>query len=295
MTPMVLLFGVGGMLVTAGIVAGVLAVLYQADPDAPKRRGAGVSVPKARLVHGLAAAAGVLVLALTGWPVAAIATALAVWFIPSVIGGAKKSEAQIIRMEAVAAWTRRLADMLRSGAASSLDTALRRSVGTVPAPIATEVQALVTRMGPQGMERALRAFAREVNDPAGDLVAAVLILRSRHGGAGMADVLTQLAADLDDRVRMTREVEAERAKPRATTRIIVLVTAAVIGGMILLVRPFLAPYGTLLGQVALAGIGVVFAFALRWLRQLNRPDPGYRFLETAADSSAALAQAGATT
>jgi Flp pilus assembly protein TadB len=213
----------------------------------------------------------VVVLLVTGWPVAALGIGLGVWFVPSVLGGQALAQREIARTEAIAAWTRRLADLLASGAVGSLDAALRRSVSACPAPIATEVAALVNRMGPQGMETALRAFADDLNDRAAEKVAGALILRSRHGGRGLAEVLSGLAADLDERVRMVREIEAERATPRSNTRTIVILTAVLIIGEIVFARGFLSPYSTLLGELGLVVVIAVFGMALRWLRRLSEP------------------------
>ncbi len=58
--------------------------------------------------------------------------------------------------------------------------------------------------------------------PAGGVVDQGCHAHSRRGVAGLAQLLNALAADLDDRSRTVREVEAERAKPRANMRIIVV-------------------------------------------------------------------------
>jgi tight adherence protein B len=126
-------------------------------------------------------------------------------------------------------------------------------------------------MGPQGVEPALRQFAREVDDPAAGKIAMVLILRERNGGPGLAEVLTALAADLDDRSRMVREVEAERAKPRANMRTIVVVTLVLVVGMVLFARTFLSGYSTPFGQVSLLLDVALFGTALRWMRRLSDP------------------------
>jgi tight adherence protein B len=121
------------------------------------------------------------------------------------------------------------------------------------------------------MEPALRRFAAEVNDPAADKISGVLILRERNGGPGLADVLTGLAVDLDDRSRMIREVEAERSKPRSNMRTIVVVTGLLIAGMILFARTFLSGYSSVFGQIMLVAVAAVFAFALRWMKNLSNP------------------------
>lgn len=107
-------------------------------------------------------------------------------------------------------------------------------------------------MAVQGLEQAVRAFADQVGDPAAEKIAGVLILRDRNGGPGLADALTALAQDLDERARMIREVEAERAKPRANMRTIVTVTAVLVVGMMLFARTFLSGYSTPAGQQSTA-------------------------------------------
>ena len=263
MTAGLLLLTLSGLLVSGGVVMAVAAVRgvgirpAGSPPVRPSPR------PRITRLHVGALAAGVLVLLITGWPVAALATVGTVAFIPKVLGGGKASKQVITTSEALADWTRRLADLIGSGAAGSTREALRRSLSSAPEPIAPAVTNLVTRMGPQGVEPALRQFADEVGDPAADRIAMVLILRERNGGPGLAEVLTALATDLDDRSRMVREVEAERAKPRANMRTIVVVTLVLVFGMTLFARTFLSGYSTPLGQVALLVVVAIFGTALR--------------------------------
>ena len=271
MTAGLLLLTLAGLLVSGGLVVAVAAVrgfgLLPAGSRPERRFHRRLLTP----LHLGALGTAVLVLLITGWPVAALAAAGAVAFIPKVLGGGKASKQMIATSEALADWTRRLADLISSGAAGSTRDALRRSLSSAPEPIAPAVTNLVTRMGPQGVEPALRQFAREVDDPAADKIAMVLILRERNGGPGLAEVLTALAADLDDRSRMVREVEAERAKPRANMRTIVVVTLVLVVGMTLFARTFLSGYSTPLGQVALLLDVAIFATALRWMRRLSDP------------------------
>ncbi|MCU1613217.1 MAG: putative Flp pilus assembly protein TadB [Frankiales bacterium] len=278
MTAGVLLMVLAGLLVAGGLVGAVAAVrgvsvLFSGSPSARGSRR-----PRITPLHLGALATGVVVLLITGWPVAALAAAAGVVFVPQVLGGGKASKRVIATSEALADWTRRLADLISSGAAGSTRDALRRSLSSAPEAIAPVVSNLVTRMGPQGVEPALRQFAREVDDPAADKIAMVLILRERNGGPGLAEVLTALATDLDDRSRMVREVEAERAKPRANMRTIVVVTLVLVVGMVLFARTFLSGYSTPLGQVALLLDVALFGTALRWMRRLSDPPRPARVL-----------------
>ena len=67
-------------------------------------------------------------------------------------------------------------------------------------------------------------FADDLDDATGDLVAANLILGARRRGAGLASVLEGLAESVAADVRARREIEADRAKPRATARWVTLIT-----------------------------------------------------------------------
>ena len=271
MTAGALLLTLSGLLLSAGLVGVVGAVRgvsflpeRSSSVRSSSRRGA------TPLLLG-ALAAGVVVLLVTGWPAAALGAAGGVVFIPKVLGGGQAAKRLIATSEALADWTRRLADLISSGAAGSTRDALRRSLSSVPEPLAPAVTNLVTRMGPQGTETALRQFAREIDDPAAEKIAMVLILRERNGGPGLAEVLTALAADLDDRSRMVREVEAERAKPRSNMRTIVVVTLVLVVGMTLFARTFLSGYSTPVGQIALLAVVAIFATSLRWMRRLSEP------------------------
>lgn len=270
MTPGVLAMTVAGLLIAGGLT-GVAAAWCGVRLLPPRPARSGAARWQLTGLHVAGAAAGVLVLLLTGWPVAALGAAASVVFIPKVVGGAGAARQLIDRSEALADWTRRLADLISSGAAGSTRDALRRSLSSAPAPIAPEVGRLVSRMGPQGTESALRRFAAEVDDPAAEKIAMVLILRERNGGPGLAEVLTALAADLEERSRMVREIEAERAKPRSNMRTIVGVTGLLMAGMMLFARTFLTPYSTVFGQLMLALVVGIFAVALRWMRRLSEP------------------------
>lgn len=271
MTAGMLLLVLAGLLVSGGLVAAVAAVRGVSFLSTAATAGGRSRRRRITPLHLGAVATGVLALLVTGWPVAALAAAGGVVFIPTVLGGGKASRQVIATSEALADWTRRLADLISSGAAGSTRDALRRSLSSAPEPIAAAVSNLVSRMGPQGVEPALRQFAREVDDPAADKIAMVLVLRERNGGPGLAEVLTALAADLDERSRMVREVEAERAKPRANMRTIVVVTLVLVVGMTLFARTFLSGYSTPVGQLALLFDIALFATALRWMRRLSDP------------------------
>ncbi len=244
-----------------------------------------------------ALAATALAWLVTGWPVAAVAAGLAVIGVPRLLSQSA-TRRQLDRLEALEAWTRRLADLLGSGA-GGLEQAIAASVRTCPAPIAAEVRALAGRLRMQGPEPALRAFADDLADAgssAADLVAAALILRVRRGGRGLRPVLEALAGDVAELVRARRAIEADRAKPRQNVRVLLAITVVVVAAMLGFARDFLAPFGTPVGQLILAVIIAVFGSGIGLLGRITRLPEAPRFLPAAtsppARSTAAAFPAG---
>ena len=214
----------------------------------------------------------------TGWPVAGPVVAAAVLGLPRVLAPVEAREA-IVRGEAVATWTRRVADLLASGA-GGLEQAIRRSADTAPDPIAEPVRALARQMRLHGTETALRAFADELADPAADAVVLALLLRVRTGGRGLAELLHAQATTQAEQVRARRQVEADRAKPRTTVRCLLAIVAAMLAGLFACAADYLTPFSTPAGQLVLACLAVFAAAAVVWMHRLTTPPAADRVLHT---------------
>jgi len=140
-----------------------------------------------------------------------------------------------------------------------------------------------------GTDEALRTFADEIDDPAGDQIAAALIIATGQRGGGVHGVLRALAEMLARDIASRREIEADRAQHRTTLRWIV----AFVGAFTLFAivnKSYSAPYGTVTGEAVLALVATLYAAGLAWLHRLGAiPGPG-RFLDarlgrmTGADS-----------
>ncbi|GAA3588335.1 hypothetical protein GCM10022222_86110 [Amycolatopsis ultiminotia] len=232
-----------------------------------------------------ALAAATLVWSATGWPVAALLTAAAVFAVPALVRG-QDARQFIERLDALASWVRRLADLLASGA-GGLEQAISTSARTAPAALTTEIETLATRVRTRGLESALRAFAEEVGDEAADDVVLTLILRARAGGRGLVDVLDATATALERSVVARRDIEADRAKPRTDVRAILGITAVLFGGLVIFAHEFLTPFDDVLGQLVLAGIGALLTAAGWWMHLLTRPRRSVRLLGPASRSPAA--------
>lgn len=223
----------------------------------------------------LAGVAGLTLLAVTGWPVLALAGAAAVAFVPA-MAAVRSARRQILVLEGLEQWVRRLADLLSAG--RGLEDALEVSARTAPAsvagPIAGLARCLVLRTGTRD---ALLSFADEIDDPAADRIAAALIIATGQRGGALAGVLTALADMLARDVAARRQIEADRAEHRTAIRwIIGFVGAFTVFAIVN--RSYSAPFGTAAGEAVLALVTLLYAAGLAWLNRLSvLANPG-RFL-----------------
>jgi Flp pilus assembly protein TadB len=259
---------------TAGL--GVVLVLAAA-------RGTSVLPPRPTAAspgsagRGLAAlAVGAVVQIVTGWPVAALAAAVAVVALPHVLGGAARHRSEVARVEAVAAWTEQLRDTI--AAANGLEHAIAASAEVAPAPIAAEVGRLVARLDYERLPDALRSFADEVDHPAADFVVAGLIVASERQARDLASMLGQLAGCARDEAQMRSRVWAGRARTRTSVRVITGAVLLFAIGLVLFDRAYLAPYGSFGGQAMLGLVVVIFAAAFVAMDRMGRIEPPERFV-----------------
>jgi Flp pilus assembly protein TadB len=275
----IVLAALAGAAIIAGLVIGVRELIGSrpAAPGTPPPRRPLAGLLSAgtgrRLL--LAAAACLLVLAVTRWPVAGLAAALAVFFLPRALSVSAQRR-RTAKLEALEQWTRRLGDML--AASRGLEEALEASARSAPAAIAEPVAALAVRLASRtGTEAALRSFAADIGDPAGDRIAAALIIATGRRGGAVRDVLNALAAMIARDVAARREIDAERAQHQTTLRWIVIFVAA-FTVFAVANRSYSSPYGTVPGEVVLALVTALYAGGLSWLYHLGTmPAPG-RFL-----------------
>ena len=281
----------GGALVVAGIIGVILGVRRTpVAPPAPRRRNqsrlssrwAGMERrTKILAVAGLIA--GALIYLFTGWLIAVVLVPLAAVGLPTLLS-APPSAARIDRLEALEEWTRALAGVLTVGV--GLEEALRSTLRSTPEAIRPEVTTLVARLRARiSTEEALRAFADDLNDATGDLVAAYLILGARRRGQGLASVLESLAESVAADVRARRAIEADRAKPRTTARWVTIITISVLG-FLTLTGDYISPYGSPLGQLLLILLLSAYVGLLIWMRNMAKGEALPRFLGDAAREGA---------
>ncbi|MFE1397027.1 type II secretion system F family protein [Nocardiopsis dassonvillei] len=276
MTAALVLGGAGGLLLGAGAWLLLTGVRHL-------HRNAGARVRRTPVPHTqvLRAAStvvgGVLIGLLTGWPVAGLLVAAGMWWLPRLLGPDREHASRVAQVDAVAGWAEQIRDLMAG--AAGLHQAIAYTVPTAPEPIRADVTHLAEQLQ-RGTppEEALREFAVRVQVPTADLVVAALSSAASRHAADLGALLSSLAQAAREQAAMLVRIAATRARVRTSARIIAATTLALAVGLALVNADYLAPYNTGIGQLVLAGIGVLWAVGLVWLARLTRTSLGPRVL-----------------
>ena len=260
------------------VVSGFLLIVYGCRKA--ERRTVSVRLPHLDwrspwVIAGVLFAAGLAIALFTGWLVVAIVLPLLGVGLPYLIGRSDQA-VDISKMEAMEEWTRSLSGILTAG--TGLEQALVATLRSTPAPLRTDVSLLVARLRARWTtESAIRAFAEDLNDPTGDIIAANLLLGAQQRGDGLATILEGLAESVALDIRARRQVEADAAKPRATARWVTIITAVVLAGLFL-TGTYVSPYKTGVGQFILLALLGAYAAVLVWMKKIAAGPAPLRFL-----------------
>ncbi len=284
-----LLAGLFGTLVMIGVLGAATALVPRPPRDpAPHATPAVLvwwaRVPRRTKAIGVAAVVvGLGVGLATGWVAAIVVIPAAALGLPYLLS-APPAAARIRRLEAMEEWTRSLAGVL--GAGVGLEQAITATLRSAPAPITPEITRLVARLRARwDTETALRAFADDLDDVTGDLIAANLILAARRRNRSLAPALQAVAASVTEDVASRRRVEAGRAKPRGSARLVTMFSAGVLA-VLAFTGDYVAPYRTPVGQVLLLVLLAAYAAGLLWMRRMAEGTPAPRILGATARAGA---------
>lgn len=281
-----------GVLAIAGAVVGVVGVIGTTRPPRPPSAlalrlrgwwtGSGRSrreqrTHQAKLLTSIGA--GALVWLLTGWPAAGVIIGIAVPGIPWLFGAGRAEKLAIARLEAVEAWTRRLADIVDRGL--GLQQAIVATATNAPQLIEQEIADLAARLqsnnDPIG---ALQQFADDLNDYTADQVVAPLMLHVSDRGEGLHEVLTAISRSIAAEIEMRSTVDAKRAGPRFAVRFLTFMTIGLLGYGVF--NPhYLQPYGTFVGQMVLLVLAGLYVALMMSVRNLSLPSRRERLLPPA--------------
>ncbi|MFF3326953.1 type II secretion system F family protein [Streptomyces sp. NPDC002889] len=227
----------------------------------------------------LVTTAGIVTLvvwAWTGWPVHGILAGAAVLGLPYVLNPGTAATLRIERLEALAQWLNHLAGVHQAGI--SLPQTIQASAKAAPAPIAPNVRALADRLR-SGLEAqdAFALFADELADGVSDHVVLLFQSHAVYKGPGLSDALEALAVTIHQQAADARDIEADRAKVRKSSRMVSIVICVVVVGC-MLNDAWSGWYQSPLGQIVLAALGGAFAWTLSWLRRIARTQPDPRLI-----------------
>jgi len=281
MTALVALFGLG-------VGAGVLVVLSGARGDtgapaaAARVHHLGAALPQRATIAGGSA---LVILALTRWPVAAVACGLLGWFAQDLLGGRANREAGVARTEAIASWTEMLRDTI--AASHGLEAAITATAPVSPEPIRIEIMTLAVAIEREPLPRALQRLAEDLRHPIADLVVSALTVAASGSVRELAELLGTLAAAARDEAAMQLRVEAARARMRTAVRVITGCTVVTAAGLVVLNPDYVDVYSSALGQVTLSLIAICWGMALWWLAKMSEFRTPERFLTAAPDLAGA--------
>ncbi|MEE1652120.1 type II secretion system F family protein [Brachybacterium sp. J144] len=263
------------------LIAGLRPV---AAPSSTPRRSQ-LTRPQRKQLHLIAIGLviGLLLWILTGYIAAVIAAPILALLAPQLIPRSTE-KSTIARLTAMEEWTRSLVGLL--GATASIEQAIIASRSSAPKALKEEIGMLAARLQSGiPIEQALTQFGDDLDDTTGDLLTGSLILGTRRRGAGLARLLEGTAETIADDVAARRQIEADRAKPRANARFITVIAVVVIAVEFLFNPAYVEPYRTALGQIILIALVALFLAALWWMNIVARDPKGQRLLRPTGDAS----------
>lgn len=278
LSPTLLLVVAVGALVGGGVVL-LWKALAGEEPSevATPKRGLKTRIQHVGTQLPIAIGAGLLVLVVTQWIVAALATGVLVLMWDTLFGGSSSERRSIAKIEALAAWTESLRDTVAGavGLEQAIPATAYAAAPAIQGPLAAMADRLRVRVP---LPVALQRFAEDMDDASADLIIAALILNSRLRGPGLREVLSSLSESARAELDMRQRVSAGRRSTRRSVQIVVGVTLAFVLGLRILNPAYVAPYGTPVGQLMLVVVIAIFGAGILWLRRLSRFETPDRFL-----------------
>ena len=226
---------------------------------------------------------GVVLLIVTRWIVLAGAGIALVLVWPLLFGGAKEEKHAAAKIEALATWAESLRDTIAG--AVGLEQAIPATVYASAPVIREDLALLADRMRVRvPLPTALRQFADDLDDPTADLIVSALIMNARLRGPGLRQLLSALADTARSELDMRQRVSASRAGTRRSAQIVVIFSIAIMLGLAIFNRSFVAPYSSVQGQLVLVVVVALFAMGMLWMRRLAGVRLPRRFLIATAQA-----------
>jgi hypothetical protein len=219
---------------------------------------------------------GAVAAAVTGWPVVFVIAGIGAYGVPKLFGQTSGAVAAV-KIEAIATWTEMLQGTL--AASAGLSQAIITTAPLTPPAIREPAMALSARIG-AGMnpKEALLRFGDEVADPSADRVICSLILAVSSRAQRLGDLLGALAESTRDEVALRLRIETSRASIRSGVRTVLVFSVGFAVALTVLAHAYLAPFGSVPGQMVLLVVGALYASGLTLMVMLARPPAPIRLL-----------------
>ena len=211
----------------------------------------------------------------TGWYAAAVLGLAMGWAGPKIVRAPKIRKKAIEEIEAYSQWAEQIRDLVSSS--GSLYEAVTLSSDNSPTLIRPQVIQMSTIARTTGLTPALDWFAREMRSPHADRL--VLGLRiAWDSGARVSEAFDSTARRMRGEVDLRRRNEV--ANSRAWTQVISILGVTILAVMLLAVfnRGFFDPFGTVIGQTVLLGVGGLIVGSIFWVLKLSVTEVPIRLL-----------------
>lgn len=224
----------------------------------------------------------ILVAAATGMWILVLVVPVAIIGLPILVRRSPATS-DVERLSDLEVWLRGMSGTLVGGALG-IEDSLRASVPAAPISLRPGLTRLMARLGAgQSTDRALRAWADDMNDATFDQVAACFLLEAERRGGALSAVLCELADTVAEQTTALRQIEADRAAPRSTARYATIISLVLLIGLAL-TGSIVTWYTTPLGQVAAVVFASAWTACLLWMRKIGAGKPIPRFLPASAPS-----------
>jgi tight adherence protein B len=275
--------GLLGAIFAVGLITFAVAMRPVDPADIPPSKSRhnpldSLQLDQLTIRFALGASLAIVTGVITRWPVAALLLGVGGFMAPSLLSGGAARKARLDRMEAIASWAEMLRDTMAG--AGGLEQSIIATAPIAPVAIRPQVVRLAASLERQQLTPSLKLFAEDLDDPAGDLVVAALLLAADKSPKRLGELLGRLADSARAEVSMRLRVEASRSRTRTSVKVIILFTVGFALFLTLFNREYLDPYDTMLGQLVIAVIGALFGAAFYWLSRASQFDEDERFLRT---------------
>jgi tight adherence protein B len=234
---------------------------------------------------GAALGAGLLAYALLGLIAPSVVIAGLGWAATLALRRWRKAHRSALVAESLVSAVDLLAQLLPAGHSTRQSLVVLAESG--PANLRDEFAHILHRLRAVSLEEALLEADRGFQQPLFTLIASTLIVGNRSGGR-LVPLLQELSRAAHQIAAVQGQVRAEQAQGRLGALVIAVMPLALLALLHVVNPEYLAPYGTLSGELLLGGLVTVILVGYMWMLHILRiPEPDLLPLAPRTDHLAA--------